>query len=76
VLAVEAEYCSAVERSLEQAEQGSGEPAQQREEPEAPPQVLARLEDEAPHGDRLHWTVPTGRRHHPVRMNAQIIRPG
>ena len=45
------------ENRLEQAEQGTCDPAQQREEPEAPLQVLACLEVERPHGNACH-TAP------------------
>ena len=44
---------SAREHRLEQPEQGPRDPAQQREEPEAPLQVLAGLEVERPHGMRF-----------------------
>ena len=60
-LAVDAEYSSASRNRdpagqdrLEQPEHGARDAAQQREEPEAPLQVLARFEVEPPHGNACH----------------------
>ena len=60
-VAVDAEYSSASrdrdlagEDRLEQTEHGSCDAAQQRQEPEAPLQVLACLEVERPHGTACH----------------------
>ena len=63
-VAVDAEYSSAVgtvisrvSDRLEQPEHRSCDAAQQRQEPEAPLQVLACLEVERPHGTACH-TAP------------------